>query len=76
MKSRATERGQITIPKELRERLGIRPGQEVEFREEEGGRIVLARRPGSDPVEQVYGILRLQRSTAELMDDLRGAGAP
>lgn len=75
MKSRVTERGQITIPKELRERLGIRPGQEVEFLEEKG-RIVLARRIPSSPVDEVYGILRLDRSTDELMTELRGTGAP
>ena len=72
MKSRVTERGQVTIPKRLRERLGIRPGQQVEFREEEG-RIVLERRAAPEPVALVYGILRLDRSTDELVDELRPA---
>ncbi len=30
--SRMTEKGQITIPKELRENMGLRPGDQVEFR--------------------------------------------
>ena len=28
---RVTEKGQVTIPKPIRDRLGIRPGSEVEF---------------------------------------------
>ena len=31
---RVTEKGQVTIPKRIRERLGIGPGSEVEFVEE------------------------------------------
>ena len=70
MKSRVTERGQVTIPKELRERLGIRPGQVVDFREE-AGRIVLSKRAPRDPVDAAFGILRNDRSTDELMAELR-----
>lgn len=75
MKSRVTERGQITIPKQLRDRLGIRPGQVVDFAEE-GGRLVVTRRAGDDPVEAVFGILALDRSTDELMADLRADRVP
>lgn len=28
---RVTQKGQVTIPKEVRDRLGIRPGSDVEF---------------------------------------------
>jgi len=41
--SRMTAKGQITIPKELRERLGLRPGDEVEFVQQEGGLLVQKR---------------------------------
>lgn len=75
MKSRVTERGQITIPKQLRDRLGIRPGQVVDFAEE-GGRLVVTRRAGDDPVKAVFGILALDRSTDELMADLRAGRVP
>jgi AbrB family looped-hinge helix DNA binding protein len=34
MKAVVAERGQVTIPKRLRERLGIRPGTVLEFRED------------------------------------------
>ena len=35
-KTRITTKGQVTIPKEVRERLGLRPGDELEFTEEDG----------------------------------------
>jgi AbrB family looped-hinge helix DNA binding protein len=39
---RVTEKGQVTIPKEVRDRLGIVPGSEVEFvPDEKGARLVL-----------------------------------
>lgn len=36
MKSIVSEKGQVTIPKRLRDRLGIRPGTILEFDAEEG----------------------------------------
>ena len=36
MKSAISEKGQVTIPKAVRERLGLRPGTLIEFRAEEG----------------------------------------
>ena len=45
--SRVSAKGQVTIPKALRERLGFRPGDEVEFIEVEGGLRVQKRREGS-----------------------------
>ena len=36
MKAKVAERGQITIPKPLRERLGIKPGTVLDFDESEG----------------------------------------
>ena len=35
-KTRITTKGQVTIPKEVRERLGLRPGDQLEFIEEDG----------------------------------------
>ncbi|MHB1013422.1 MAG: AbrB/MazE/SpoVT family DNA-binding domain-containing protein, partial [Desulfobacteria bacterium] len=34
MKATVAERGQVTIPKLLREKLGIRPGTRLDFRDD------------------------------------------
>ena len=75
MNAIVSEKGQVTIPKPLRDRLGIRPGQVLDF-EEDGGRLVARKADVRDPVDAVYGMLELPRSTDELVDDLRGSGDP
>lgn len=40
-----TSKGQVTIPKEIRERLGLLPGTEVEFIEK-GGEVRVRKMPG------------------------------
>jgi antitoxin PrlF len=35
-RAKVTSKGQITIPQKVRERLGLRPGDELVFREESG----------------------------------------
>jgi antitoxin PrlF len=77
MNRRATvgERGQVTIPKPFRDRLGIRPGEAVEFIEDQG-RLVVQRMANRDPVEDVYGVLDLGRGTDVVMRELRGEDEP
>ena len=71
MKTTVSEKGQITIPKPLRVRLGIRAGQVLEVKEERG-RLVMAKRAPRDPFDKYFGILKLGRSTDEIMKELRG----
>jgi AbrB family looped-hinge helix DNA binding protein len=71
MKSVVSERGQVTIPKAIRDRLGIRPGTELDF-EAERGRLVARKVNAQDPVDAVYGILQTERSTDEIIEELRG----
>jgi len=71
VKAKVAERGQVTIPKALRERLGIRPGTVLEFNEELG-RLVVMKADTIDPVDQVYGQLGRGRRTDEVMIELRG----
>jgi AbrB family looped-hinge helix DNA binding protein len=73
MKAIVSEKGQITIPKRLRDRLGIRPGEVLDF-DEEGGRLV-ARKSGShNNVAELYGTLTFREPVDEFLRRLRGPG--
>jgi AbrB family looped-hinge helix DNA binding protein len=72
MTSTVSSKGQITVPKEVRDRLGLRTGTVVEF--EVTGAVVLLRKghKGVRPVDRVRGILRRSRSTDDLIAEMRG----
>lgn len=74
MKATVGERGQVTIPKPIRDRFGIRAGQEVEFEEENGRLIVRKAAPERDPLTALYGILRLEEGmdTDAFIEAIRG----
>ena len=76
MKTVVSEKGQVTIPKPLRVRLGIRKGQVLEVREERGRLVMSKQKPPRDAIDELYGILKLGRSTDEIMDELRGSERP
>ena len=78
---RVTEKGQVTIPKEIRDRLGIVAGSEVDFvADSKGARlIVLADHRRREPedfeawLNSVGGTLNTQgMTTDEYMEWLRG----
>lgn len=72
---RVGEKGQVTIPIELRRALGLRAGSEVEF-ERRGDEIVLRkrddRRRGEELVRRLRGRSRSGLSTDELLALTRG----
>jgi AbrB family looped-hinge helix DNA binding protein len=55
MKSRVSEKGQVTIPKPLRISLGIVEGTELEF-EEKGGVLLAHRITPEDPIDALRGL--------------------
>ena len=71
MKATVSEKGQVTIPKKLRERLGIRSGDVLDF-EERAGELVAHKALVDDPIEAVRGILKTGKTTDEIMLELRG----
>jgi antitoxin PrlF len=73
MNARVSEKGQVTIPKPLRDRLGIRPGEVLDF-EEEGGQLIARKSVSQDPVDALYGMLALPARPDALLDELRGPG--
>jgi len=72
MKGRVAERGQVTIPKALRERLGVGPGTVLEFSEERG-RLIAVKCSATDPVAKVYGRLGRGLDTDAFIAQIRGA---
>ena len=52
-----SERGQITIPKHLRERFGMNHNVEVEISPTEQGLLIRKRTIAEHPVGRVYGFL-------------------
>ncbi len=42
---RVTQKGQVTVPKELRDRFGITTDTEVEFRDERGKLVLVKKQP-------------------------------
>jgi AbrB family looped-hinge helix DNA binding protein len=71
MKTIVSEKGQVTIPKRLRDRLGLKPGTAIEF-EESDGRLVGRKLLPQDHLDELLGIMTLPMSTDEFIDELRG----
>lgn len=75
LKAVVAERGQITIPKLLRDKLGIVPGTEISFKLQ-NGKIILTKEFAHDPVAAVYGCLKKTvpyKSTDDYINEIRGA---
>lgn len=66
------ERGQVTIPKQLRDRYGLEPNIEVDIVAEESGIIIRKKREHSTPVQRVYGVLKKNSRTDDLISAMRG----
>lgn len=66
--STVTAKGQVTIPAELRRKLGLRPGDQVTF-VSEGDRVVLLRQ--ETRAEAIFGLIRADRSVS--LDDMDAA---
>lgn len=73
---RVTTKGQVTIPKEIREALGIEPGDEVAFEETDTGYTIQKEQPttadGDDPFEKYRGSAKSDETMPERMRRLRG----
>jgi AbrB family looped-hinge helix DNA binding protein len=76
MTTTVTTKGQVTIPKPIRDRLGIKPGTKVEFRLDKDGRAILQiegdARPAASRFERLRGIATTRLSTDEIMALTRG----
>jgi len=75
MKAVVSEKGQVTIPKALRDHLGIRPGMVLDF-EEQAGSLVATKVVAPGGVDAVYGILRTDLTVDDMLRSLRGEVLP
>jgi AbrB family looped-hinge helix DNA binding protein len=55
--STMTSKGQLTVPQEIRKRLGLETGDRVEFVVEEGRTVIRPARSETNPFEKYIGIL-------------------
>ena len=75
MSATVTSKGQVTIPKAVRDRLGLEPGTQVDFRLADDGTIVLQRtdeKPAKSFFEKFRGHAGKGMTTDELMALTRG----
>jgi AbrB family looped-hinge helix DNA binding protein len=72
MKSVISSKGQITVPVEIRSKLGLNPGTVVTFQMTKNGALLRKGNAGKHPVERVYGVLQSKLRTDILLDELRG----
>lgn len=75
MPTTVTSKGQVTIPKQVREHLGITPGTQVEFRRADDGSVVIEKADGTRPPNRfakLVGIAGPGPFTDEIMAITRG----
>jgi antitoxin PrlF len=65
--ARVTSKGQVTIPKEVREKLGVHPGEDIGF-EEKDGLLVVRKVIAESPFDKWVG--RLKHLKGRRSDDL------
>lgn len=73
-KATLTSKGQITIPQEVRQRLGLKRGDQVEFVAENGRTIIRPARGEHNPFSVYAGVLSSFETKAEVnawLADLR-----
>jgi AbrB family looped-hinge helix DNA binding protein len=70
---RVTQKGQVTIPLEVRRALGIHPGTDVQFRiEEQGVRLVVDPERAAEEIAGLRGAGSGELSTDEILALTRG----
>ena len=74
--STLTSKGQITIPKVVRERLQLEPGDKVYFDVRDDGSVLMVAR--NEPVENLFGMVKKKagRKRPLSVDDMNPASLP
>ncbi len=78
MSTTVTSKGQVTIPKQMRDYLGLQPGSEVDFSYTADGQVVIRpvaparKRKAKSRFAALRGTVKLGMSTDEYMNLIRG----
>ena len=65
---RVTQKGQVTIPLEVRRALGIQPGSEVQFElDDEGARLLVDSKRAAAEIARMRGAGDVELSTDEIL---------
>lgn len=71
MKSIVSDKGQVTIPKAVRSKLGLRPGTVLEF-EADRGRLIGRKAGARDVIDELYGSLKMDEPVDDYIERVRG----
>jgi len=81
MSTLVTSKGQVTIPKKVRDHLGIRPGTAVDFEAGPDGQVLLVKKTGGTRARRrqsrfaaLRGTATVKMSTRQIMALTRGEG--
>lgn len=69
---RISKRGQITIPKRLRDKYGMHCGVDIEVKPLRHGILIQKRAMDQHPVDRVSGLLCTQENVDEYVEEIRG----
>lgn len=68
---RINKRGQVTIPKHLRDGFGMHHNIEVVLTPTEHGILIQKQPDGQHPVERIYGILKTNKNTDDYISEIK-----
>lgn len=63
-----TSKGQMTLPKEVRDRLGLHPGDKIDFVFGTDGQLVI--KPRTIHVQQLFGLLHRKGEKAATLEEI------
>jgi AbrB family looped-hinge helix DNA binding protein len=66
------ERGQITIPKKLRDIYGLKTNMEIDIVPVDEGLLIVKRGGGNSQFKEVYGILNKKGNSDDYIEKIRG----
>lgn len=70
-----TARGQITLPKDVLQHLGVRPGEKIEFDKLPNGRISLRAARPSGKIDRFIGLLADKSRKVATLDEINEVAA-